>query len=104
MRVAGDCRQLEAGLLCRDDGILAGLGHAKLHNGLCLDLDCFAGGGVAAGTGFARYFHELAETGHRELAFFLGFLIGDVRKRVKKIVHVLFGNAKLFRRIKNGRH
>ena len=97
MRVAGDFEKMWAGLLGRDDGILAGLGHAKLYDGLCLDLDRFTGCGIAAEAGLARHFHELAETGHCELTLFPGFLVGDVRERVQKIAYVLFGDAELFR-------
>ena len=58
--------------LRRNNGILSGLGQSELHGRLGFDLDCLAGGRVAAHPGCTLGFDQLAQARNRELADLAG--------------------------------
>jgi len=70
-------------LLGTEDRVLRGLGDAELHHTLGLDLDGFAGLGVAAHAGGAVLQHQLADAGQSESI--LRVLVGEFRDAVENL-------------------
>src|SRR5579863_4146209 len=71
-------------LLLGRDRVFRGFGDAELHDRLGLDLDRFAGLGIAAHAGFAVRLHQAAETGNDEDAVLLGFFDSGVREMLQE--------------------
>src|SRR6185503_15741865 len=82
-------------LLRRSDGVLGGLGHAELDDGLRLDLDSLAGLRVTAHAGFALGLHQAADTRDYEYAVLLRFLDGSLGQQIKEGCRLLVGDFEL---------
>src|ERR1022692_1197386 len=76
-------RAIQLGFL-RCDRVLRGLGHAELHDRLCLDLDWFAGLRVASHASLAVRLHQASESGHNEYSVLLGLFDRNVSEVLKK--------------------
>ena len=74
-------------LLGAKDRILCGFGDAEFHDALGLDLDGFAGLGVASHAGGAVFQYELADAGQREGV--LRVLIGERGEVVEDFASLL---------------
>ena len=86
-------------LLRRSDGVLGDLGDAELDDGLGLDLDGFAGLGVAAETSLALCLDELADAGNGELTVLLGFLDGGLGEQLEEARGLFVGEFHLLREV-----
>src|ERR1051326_3899525 len=74
-------------LLLGCDRVLGCLGDAELYDGLCFDLNRFAGLRVAAHAGFAMCLYQAAQSGDHEHAVFLGLFdccVGQVLKKCRR--------------------
>src|SRR5580698_8906351 len=92
---------LENELLLRRDRVLRSLGHAELHDGLGLDLDRFAGLGIAPHARLAVRLHQAAEAGHYEDAVFLGLFDCGVSEVLHERRGGLVGDLSLFSQLPN---
>src|SRR5689334_5172729 len=81
--------------LRRRDGVLGRLGHAELHHGLCLDLDCFTGLRIAAHARLALSLDQAADARDHEYAVLLGFLDGSLSQKIKESSCLFVGQFEL---------
>ena len=77
-----------------EDRVLRGFGDAEFHDALGLDLDGFAGLGIAAHAGGAVFEDELADAGQRESV--LRVLVGERGEMVEDFAGLLFWRAAAF--------
>src|SRR5580698_1078389 len=87
---------LENELLLRRDRVLRSLGHAEFHHGLGLDLDRFAGLGIAPHARLAVRLHQAAEAGYHEDAVFLRLFDCGVSQVLHERRSGLVGELSLF--------
>ena len=81
--------------LAAEDGVFRGFGDAEFDDFLGLDLDGFAGLGVAADAGGAGFQDELADAGQGEGV--LRMLVGEAGDEVEDFHGLFFGNLAFFR-------
>ena len=81
-------------LLRAEDRVLGGFGNAELHDALGLDLNGFAGGGVATHARLAIDQHQFAET--RQGEGVLGVLVRELRNEFENLRRCFLGEAALF--------
>src|SRR3989344_1884651 len=77
--------------------ILRSLCHAELHHRLCLNLDLFASGWVAAHACQAVYLYQLPKTREHKFTVLLYMGVGHLCEGVHQTHHVFLGQTRLFR-------
>src|SRR5262249_53317460 len=84
------------------DGVFQGLGRAQAHHGLRLDLDCFAGLGIAAHARLAMRLDHAPDSRDDELtSAALGFFHRQLVQLFKKQSYLLFRCAELVGDVRN---